>query len=196
MSSSNSSSSTKEHIRSCAISLFQEQGYENVTVVQICKSAGITKRTFYYHYASKEELLHGLTDFLGVKAEQLLHSLVLQQSNVDTLWELMSVYSRNCAQYGANVIRQVYAITIQGKSEEHFPFSAYLYDTVVRTISNAQLAGEIANPAAAADIAVTLYHAFRSVTITWAAENGSFDLVQEFRRVFDVTLGISSSPAN
>ena len=33
---------TKEKIRQQAISLFKENGYENVTVLQICKAAGIT----------------------------------------------------------------------------------------------------------------------------------------------------------
>ena len=51
---------TKEKIRQQAISLFKENGYENVTVLQICKAAGITKRTFYYHFSSKDEIIPGI----------------------------------------------------------------------------------------------------------------------------------------
>ena len=65
-------SETKERIRECAIKLFKENGYDNVTVVQICEAAGITKRTFYYHYESKEQLVNGITDYLGIKAEQFI----------------------------------------------------------------------------------------------------------------------------
>ena len=59
---------TKEKIRQQAISLFKENGYENVTVLQICKAAGITKRTFYYHFSSKDEIIHGI---LGHVAQQI-----------------------------------------------------------------------------------------------------------------------------
>lgn len=184
---------TKERIRECAISLFKKYGFDNVTVVQICEAAGITKRTFYYHYESKEQLLYGITDYLGIKAENLLDSLANQQTNVGILWALMSVYSINSSDYGPNIIRQIYVHMIQGKSNEKFPDAMYLYKTVVKTIDNAQRAGEISNPLPPEDIAFALYHCFRSVTITWAAEDGEFDLVKEFRRVFDAVLGIRNS---
>lgn len=186
---------TKERIRECAISLFKEQGFENVTVVQICEAAGITKRTFYYHYNSKEELLYGITDYLGVKAESLLDSLAAQQTNVGILWSLMSTYSINSADYGPNIIRQIYVHMVQGKADEKFPYTMYLYNTVVKTIDNAKRAGEISNPLPPEDIAFALYHCFRSVTITWAAEDGAFDLVKAFRRVFDAVLGIDNGNA-
>ena len=95
----NNAKKTQERIRECALSLFKEKGYDNVTVVQICEAAGITKRTFYYHFDSKEQLLSGITEYLGVKAEQLLASLASQQTNVGTLWALMSTYSINSANY-------------------------------------------------------------------------------------------------
>lgn len=189
------SKDTKERIRECAIELFKENGFENVTVVQICEAAGITKRTFYYHYNSKDELLYGITGYLGVKAESLLDSLAAQQTNVGMLWTLMSVYGINSADYGPNIIRQIYVHMVQGKANEKFPYTMYLYNTVVKTIDNAQRAGEISNPLPPEDIAFALYHGFRSVTITWAAEDGSFDLVKEIHRVFDVVLGIKNFDA-
>jgi len=183
---------TKERIRECAILLFKEHGFDDVTVVQICQAAGVTKRTFYYHYKSKEELLYGITGYLGVKAESLLNSLAPQQTNVGILWTLMSFYSINSTDYGPNIIRQIYVHMVQGKTEEKFPYTMYLYNMVVNTIENAKRAGEISNPLPAEDIAFALYHSFRSVTITWATEDGAFDLVDAFRRVFDAVLGMKA----
>ena len=37
---------TKERIHKCAMELFTSFGFENVTIVQICEAAGVTKRTF------------------------------------------------------------------------------------------------------------------------------------------------------
>lgn len=37
--------------------LFLEKGYEETTLTEIAEQAGISRRTFFYYYASKEEIL-------------------------------------------------------------------------------------------------------------------------------------------
>lgn len=40
-----------------ALALYDEQGYEQTTVAEIAKRAGLTERTFFRHYADKREVL-------------------------------------------------------------------------------------------------------------------------------------------
>ncbi len=40
-----------------AITLFDEHGYEATTVAEIAEAAGLTKRTFFRHFADKREVL-------------------------------------------------------------------------------------------------------------------------------------------
>jgi AcrR family transcriptional regulator len=40
-----------------ALALFGEQGFERTTVAEIARSAGLTERTFFRHYADKREVL-------------------------------------------------------------------------------------------------------------------------------------------
>lgn len=40
-----------------ALELFDERGYEETTVAEIAKRAGLTERTFFRHYADKREVL-------------------------------------------------------------------------------------------------------------------------------------------
>ncbi|MGW2419570.1 TetR/AcrR family transcriptional regulator [Streptomyces sp. NPDC001709] len=40
-----------------ALDLYAERGYEQTTVAEIAKSAGLTERTFFRHYADKREVL-------------------------------------------------------------------------------------------------------------------------------------------
>jgi len=42
-----------------ALDLFEERGYENTTVIDIAERAGLTKSTFFRHYADKREVLFG-----------------------------------------------------------------------------------------------------------------------------------------
>ena len=44
-------------LMAAAITLFQEQGYDDTTVAEIAERAGLTKRTFFRHFADKREVL-------------------------------------------------------------------------------------------------------------------------------------------
>ncbi|MFF2119435.1 TetR family transcriptional regulator [Kitasatospora sp. NPDC058184] len=50
---------TRDSIRSAALDLFEEQGYEHTTVDRICRRADVAHRTFFRYYPAKEALLFG-----------------------------------------------------------------------------------------------------------------------------------------
>ena len=47
---------SKQKILKSAFALFTEQGFENVSIDQIMKSAGMTRGAFYAHFSSKSDL--------------------------------------------------------------------------------------------------------------------------------------------
>lgn len=48
---------TKKQIFDTAVQLFKENGYEQVTISEICKITGVAKGTFYVYYESKESII-------------------------------------------------------------------------------------------------------------------------------------------
>jgi AcrR family transcriptional regulator len=46
-------------LEEAALELFEERGFEVTTVAEIAERAGLTKRTFFRHYADKREVLFG-----------------------------------------------------------------------------------------------------------------------------------------
>jgi AcrR family transcriptional regulator len=44
-------------LEQAALSLYRERGFEQTTVAEIAKRAGLTERTFFRHYADKREVL-------------------------------------------------------------------------------------------------------------------------------------------
>ncbi|MDK9699626.1 MAG: TetR/AcrR family transcriptional regulator [bacterium] len=52
----------REQILDAAMSLFVEQGYENTSVDEIARSAGLSKGAIYWYFKSKLEILFALTD--------------------------------------------------------------------------------------------------------------------------------------
>ena len=51
------SAEKKEKIIACALNLIEEKGYDNVSVSEITKAAGVSKGAFYIHFNSKEDLI-------------------------------------------------------------------------------------------------------------------------------------------
>jgi AcrR family transcriptional regulator len=56
------SPSTRDRITAAAAKLFYEQGVKSVSVDAVAAKAGITKRTLYYHFASKDDLVSAYLD--------------------------------------------------------------------------------------------------------------------------------------
>lgn len=51
------SKDNKNRIVDCALKLINEKGYDNVSVSEITKEAGVSKGAFYIHFRSKEDLI-------------------------------------------------------------------------------------------------------------------------------------------
>ena len=63
----------EERLRTAAIELFLERGYDNVTVAQIADRAGLTRRTFSRYFADKRDVLFAGSDQLPVLLAEALH---------------------------------------------------------------------------------------------------------------------------
>ena len=181
-------SSTKEKIQEQAIKLFKEYNYDQVTVMQICKAAGITKRTFYYPFSSKDEIVDELIGRTGKKVDQLVDVMLQRESNLAFLWAMLREYAVDAEENGPAITAQIYINILQKDVDNDFPQGMVLFRAVVQTITKAQLADEVGNMQPAEEIAYALYHGLRSVAYTWSSCGGSFSLIGGYKRIFQVIL--------
>jgi AcrR family transcriptional regulator len=54
----------RSRLTQAALDLYEERGFEGTTVAEIAERAGLTKRTFFRHFADKREVLFSGTDEL------------------------------------------------------------------------------------------------------------------------------------
>ena len=69
-----SSASTRQTILDAAYGLFRRKGFTRVSMDEIAARASVTKRTLYYHFASKDRLL--------AEVLEAQHALALAASNL------------------------------------------------------------------------------------------------------------------
>jgi AcrR family transcriptional regulator len=53
---------TRSRIQAIAVELFTEQGYDKTSLREIAERLGVTKAALYYHFKSKDDILHSLVD--------------------------------------------------------------------------------------------------------------------------------------
>src|SRR5215207_10077227 len=47
----------RDALRSAAVDLFRKRGFEAITVEEIAQTAGVSRRTFFRYYESKEDVM-------------------------------------------------------------------------------------------------------------------------------------------
>ena len=63
---------TRSRVQKVALELFAEQGYEKTSLREIAERLGVTKAALYYHFKSKEDIVHSFTDDYFAEFDALL----------------------------------------------------------------------------------------------------------------------------
>ena len=83
---------TRSRVQKVALELFAEQGYEKTSLREIAERLGVTKAALYYHFKSKEDIVHSFTDDYFAELDALLDWAKDQPRGDETRRELLDRY--------------------------------------------------------------------------------------------------------
>jgi AcrR family transcriptional regulator len=84
---------TRAQAQKVALELFAEQGYEKTSLREIAERLGVTKAALYYHFKSKEDIVHSFTDDYFAEIDGLLLDWAKDQPRTEeTRLELLDRY--------------------------------------------------------------------------------------------------------
>src|SRR5271165_5129673 len=83
---------TRSRVQKVALELFAEQGYEKTSLREIAERLGVTKATLYYHFKSKEDIVHSFTDDYFEEIDHLLDWAKDQPQTDGTRREILDRY--------------------------------------------------------------------------------------------------------
>jgi len=63
---------TRSRVQKVALELFAEHGYEKTSLREIAERLGVTKAALYYHFRSKEDIVHSFTDDHYARIDELI----------------------------------------------------------------------------------------------------------------------------
>ena len=83
---------TRSRVQQVALELFAEQGYEKTSLREIAERLGVTKAALYYHFRSKEDIVHSLTDDYFAEIDALVDWAKDQPATDQTRREVLDRY--------------------------------------------------------------------------------------------------------
>jgi AcrR family transcriptional regulator len=95
---------TRSRVQKVALELFAEQGYEKTSLREIAERLGVTKAALYYHFKSKEDIVHSFTDDYFAEIDALLDWAKDQPPGDDTRRAIMERYV-GIVMHGSEVFR-------------------------------------------------------------------------------------------
>ncbi|WP_225823587.1 TetR/AcrR family transcriptional regulator [Streptomyces naphthomycinicus] len=163
-----------------ALDLYSERGYEQTTVAEIAKRAGLTERTFFRHYADKREVLFAGAGELEKLFVQAVAGAPPEAAPIDALARGLDAVSEVFADRRAYACRRHAVITANAELLEReliklSSLSAALADTLRRR--------DVPEPAAslAAEAAVAVFKIGFERWIATPENTGACDLAQQVR---------------
>src|SRR5260370_9727603 len=95
---------TRAQAQKVALELFGEQGYEKTSLREIAERLGVTKAALYYHFKSKEDIVHSFTDDYFAAIDPLLDWAKEQPRGEETRRAILQRYVA-IVMHGSEVFR-------------------------------------------------------------------------------------------
>lgn len=90
--------------------LFWKFGYKRVSIEEICKEAGVSKMTFYKHFANKLELLKAIFDEIFEEAREKIRALEKAEfSSDEKLLMIFRMKSEGVSGISQELLKDLYA---------------------------------------------------------------------------------------
>lgn len=172
---------TKERLFNCAMKLFSERGYNNVTVDEIVMKANSSKGAFYNHFSSKYELILEIYKTVDDKYVDYFKSI----SNVESSTEKLSSFIRECfrirfEELDLESLKTVYSSEIAKSKNGEYMINEnrQVYKIIKKIIEEGQNKEEFRSDISSTDITKMIICYMRGVFIDWCLYDGSFNLVE------------------
>lgn len=172
---------TRKTIIDTAIDLMEKSGFNNITIEDICRRAGISIGTFYHYFKTKHEIFieildRGDTYFKRNAVQKLNH-----KSSIENIRKYFIFYAKLNSDVGSEKLKLLYDTNnkfFMGKGR-------YLQTLLSGIIAEGQKTNEIKNDISADEITDYLFTVARGIAYHWCISDGGFDIKGKMRIYMD-----------
>ena len=175
----------KENIAKCAIELFKSEGYESVSVNEICEKANVSRSVFYTMFKGKR----GILDYVVSKPQQNddegFRRFADAENDFERIWQLFERFISIALDFGPKLTSRLFIM--QFESPQGIRDAVHALDDLFATLAkNCAKNGIIETeepPELLSRIATDL---IIHELYVWCSQNGNFSLRERARQYAEI----------
>lgn len=189
---------TKKKILRCALDLFEEKGFDNVSMQEIAEKSQASIGAIYHYFSSKEEIaaqsLLVLDDIYHTFFEELTGPGPYQDlSALEKLEEYFLFVQRSCSQYNNLNILYIYNLKNPGDGTLAMSENRGLFRDYMSILKECRAEKSIRAELSDEEIVDFLVQSSRGILLDWLIRNKQFDFEAQLRRWWNLILSAIKS---
>jgi AcrR family transcriptional regulator len=172
---------TKDRIYAAAIDLMDREGFENITIADISKKAGVSVGAFYHYFTSKNDILAEIFH----KADEYFSTQVISGLKMGSIPEKIVEYFDHYAKFnvssGVELTQQLFNPKIKFFIRKDRPMVTILEDL----IQEGQQRKEIRADEDPEELSRFLFVMARGIVFEWSVYDGSYDLEAQMHKYME-----------
>jgi len=175
---------TKERIFKVASQLILKKGFDNATLEEISKKAGISKGLFYHYFKNKTDLIIESYSLIDSEFEQELKDLEPGTAPQDKILLTVNTMARHAKQRGLDAVRQIYKGQLDAATASFISKKRPFYRTIRESVADLQDQGVMSTEISPDEYADCLMACARGVLYDWCLHKGRYDIEKSMDRYF------------
>lgn len=176
------SKETKEKIFQAAKRILQKNGYENLSIKNICEEAGVSNGSFYHHFKTKDDLLSYYIEDQPSMAPDLLDTPANAEEAKFAIVGVYLNYAKYCKELGVDFIAGYYTPRNQALNPTIRTERPYPIVTVQHYLETAASANVIRTKLSIEEIVTDIRMLVIGNVFEWAMTNGQADFEGNIKR--------------
>lgn len=176
------SKETKEKIFQAAIRILQRNGYENLSIKNICEEAGVSNGSFYHHFKTKDDLLSYYIEAQPAVSPDVLDLPKDAEDAKDAIVQVYLDYADYCKKLGVDFVAGYYNPKNQALNPDIRTERPYPIVTVQQYLERAVDANAISLKLTVAEVVNDIRMLVIGNAFEWAMRNGEVNISTNMKR--------------
>ena len=171
---------TRDRIYKSAINLMKTRGYENFTVSEVCRDAGVSVGSFYSYFVTKYDILVEIFKKADDYFRDVVEAHLMKGNGLEEIILYFRYYGTYVNITGTDLQKQLFS----PKSRIYATKGRYMVELLRKVIARGQEIGDITNDMTTDEILELLLITARGVSFDWCVKDGEYDVIS---RIEDYT---------
>ena len=172
-------------ITAAAIRLFRENGFDEVSVNDICQEAGIARSSFYRVFSNKKEIIRYVLENTQSRSIVGIGDIVSAENDFERMWRIGDRYISIVLEFGPKLIGALLRMELEGELDV-LSMVHSVDDWFIGLTRNCQQAGTIRNMAPPEILGPMGIDTVYKITYDWCGKNGQHPIRELSRRATEI----------